>query len=404
MIKLRPPALLDVVLAGGLAALGVAQVLLEDGGALAVLLMLGMTLPVALRRAAPLLAVVVGWFLLFAEGGFGLDVTSQGYAAILALWITVYSVARHGRGSHPAVGLVWAMACVIGSVLSTTGADLASLLLTTVVTVAPWLAGYVVRRAETGRARAEDDAGRERAAAEQHAVAAVAVERARIAREVHDVLGHTLGLMVLQLGAAEQAMETDPDRAREAVRSARSAGKSALAEVRYLIDLQEDSIGGTEPPTRGLSDISELVATNRRAGIEIELDLDIGSGEHGGQEDGAFGEATPSATDLAAYRIVQESLTNALRHGDGPVRVGVRRTPTELSICVHNTVLGRSAAGGAPVGDSIGRGIIGMTERARSCGGSLTTGEVADGFLVQARLPVTGDGAGLDLTRPQAQV
>ena len=155
------------------------------------------------------------------------------------------------------------MACVLGSVITTTGFDVPSMLLTTVITVGPWLAGYAVRRSESGRARAEDDAQLARAEKERHAGDAVDDERTRIAREVHDVLGHTLGLMVLQLGAADQNLDSDPVRAREAVRSARQAGKSALAEVRYLIGLDDDVIDASAPPTSGLLDIPDLVEQNR---------------------------------------------------------------------------------------------------------------------------------------------
>jgi hypothetical protein len=156
--RFRPPPLLDAVLACGLTVLGVAQLLYEDAGLVSVALMIGITLPVALRRIAPLVAVAVSWAVIFVEGGLGADVTSQGYAAILALWVTVYSVARYGLGAHPRAGLVWAMACVLGSVITITGFDVPSMLLTTVITVGPWLAGYAVRRSESGRQRAEDDA------------------------------------------------------------------------------------------------------------------------------------------------------------------------------------------------------------------------------------------------------
>ncbi|WP_353509752.1 histidine kinase [Intrasporangium sp.] len=393
MTRFRRPPLLDAVLACGLAVLGVAQLWYEAAGLASVVLMIGITLPVALRRIVPLAAVVVSWTVILLEGGLGADVTSQGHAAILALWITVYSVARYGPGAHPRAGLVWAMACVLGSVITTTGFDVPSMLLTTVITVGPWLAGYAVRRSESGRARAEDDAELARAEKERHARDAVDDERTRIAREVHDVLGHTLGLMVLQLGAAEQNLDTDPVRARAAVRSARQSGKAALAEVRYLIGLDGDVIAASAPPTSGLLDIPDLVEQNRRAGVDVTLELDLGATAAGGEPR----DSTPSATDLAAYRIVQESLTNALRHGCGPVRVDLRRTPTEVTVAVHSAmqepagVGDRAAAdvGGAGRRDAAhtGRGIIGMTERARSCGGTLTAGPVSNGFLVEARLP-----------------
>lgn len=338
---------------------------------MAFVLMLCMTLPVALRRSAPLFAVAVSWFAIFLEGGFDEDVTSQGYAAILALWVTIYSVARHGRGRHPVAGLLWALAWVVGSVLIVTGVDLPSILLVTIVTVTPWLAGFLLRREATRRTNAEQEAGRAHEDAAHQAQVAVEEERSRIARDVHDVLGHTLGLIVLQLGAADQAMDSDPVRAREAVRSARRSAKEALAEVRYLVGLHEATTDIPAPPARGLADIPGLVAQDRAAGVEVDLEFDD-TGD----------EPLPAATDLAAFRIVQEALTNAVRHGVGPVRISVQRSAAEVAIVVSNTVRPARDAEGS------GRGIIGMKERARSCGGTVSAREVPDGFLVEARLPV----------------
>ncbi|NLG20703.1 MAG: hypothetical protein GX555_04615, partial [Actinomycetales bacterium] len=384
MARPHLPPLLDVALACGLTVLGVAQLLFEEAAPAAFVLLLAMTLPVMLRRSAPLVAVAVGWLALFVEGGLGEDVTSQGYAAILALWITVYSVARHGSGAQPLAGLVWAMACVVGSVTTTSGPDLPSLLLTTIITVTPWLAGNLIRREGARRARAEEVADLARLEAGQRATEAVAEERTRIAREVHDVLGHTLGLMVLQLGAADEAMDRDPVGAREAVRSARRAGKDALAEVRYLISLQdpvaEEQVAEEQVrPTRGLDDLPELVARNRRAGVDVDLELVVDPLE------GGSWVPVPAAADLAAYRIVQEALTNAVRHGVGRVQVDVRRTGADTRIVVRNRMAG-------VCGDGSGRGLIGMTERARSCGGTLSADRVGDDFVVEALLP-HGDSA-----------
>ena len=146
------------------------------------------------------------------------------------------------------------------------------------------------------------------------------------------------------------------------------------------------------PPTNGLLDIPDLVEQNRRAGVDVTLELDLGATAAGGHPQ----DSMPSATDLATYRIVQESLTNAVRHGCGPVRVDLRRTPTDVTVAVHSATrepagVGRAATELSPAdpdnGTGSGRGIIGMTERARSCGGTLSAGPVPGGFLVEARLP-----------------
>lgn len=383
--SLRPPPLVDVALAAGLTILGLAQLWHEGAGAAAVAAVVAMTAPVAVRRTLPLAAVAVSWTALFVGDGLGSDVTSQGYAAIFALWLTVYSVARHGQSPAPLSGLVWALSCTWGSVLARSGLDLPSLVLTAIITFAPWLAGAVVRREQVRREAAERAAEAATTAAEQEARQAVAEERTRIAREVHDVLGHTLGLMVLQLGAADRALHNDPAAARAALRSARDCGKSALAEVRYLIGLdgvtEEREHGVPAPPVPGLTDIPALVETAREAGVDVRLDVQ--------------GPLAPldAATDLAAYRIVQESLTNATRHGSGPVAVSVRPGASEVLLTITNPMASHP---GGTNGQAVnghgrnphGRGLIGMHERARSLGGSLSAAGVDGTFRVEARLPL----------------
>jgi signal transduction histidine kinase len=319
----RPP-LLDVALAAGLTLLGIAQVMTEGGSTRVAVLVATITVPVALRRAVPLAAVALPWFVLFLEGGLKEDVTSQGYAAILALWITIYSVARHGSGRQPIAGLMWALACVWSSVLLSTGIDAASLFLATIITVAPWAAGYLIRRERGLRSDAEERSRQLAMERARHAGEAVAAERTRIAREVHDVLGHTLGLIVLQLGAAEQALANSPGTARESVRTARSAGKAALAEVRYLIGLH-GTVQGDGQPMPGMDDVPALIDRTRDAGLDIVARIEpIGP--------------LPAAADLAAYRIVQESLTNAMKHGtdSDSVELVIESHPTEVHITVEN--------------------------------------------------------------------
>jgi signal transduction histidine kinase len=355
---MQRPHLVDLALAGALCLLGVGQVLADDGRPHVMVAVAAMTLPVAVRRSHPLASVTAAWLALFLTDGLGDDVTSQGYASIAALWITVYSVARHGRPPQPVAGLVWALGCVWGSVLATTGFEPASLLLTGIVTVAPWGAGNLLRSESLRRAEAE----------EQSAVVtdrAVTEERARIAREVHDVLGHTLGLMVLHLGAAEAALPRAPDIAQAAVRTARRAGKEALAEVRYLIGL--DPSDGATPPVPGIADVRDLVERLRGAGADIRLD---------GPPEGSWS----TAVDLAGYRIAQESLTNAIRHGRGPIQLSLTCTGDELQIRAENAA--RDGSVSRP-----GAGLVGMRERARSCGGEVHFGREGSRFIVAASLP-----------------
>ncbi|MFD7164671.1 ATP-binding protein [Streptomyces violascens] len=205
---------------------------------------------------------------------------------------------------------------------------------------------------------------------------AVAEERARIAREVHDVVAHTVSVMVIQASAAEDVFTAHPEQARQALRAIEGAGRSALGELRVLLrtESDEDSGDGRRPP-RGLGDLAELAANARAAGLAVEL-----------HEEGRA-ISPPSAVDLAGYRIVQEALTNTLRHaGAGRVRVSVCRDEEAVRIEVSDN--GRPGNRSWRSAGS-GRGLAGMRERASLLGGTLEAGPGPDGgFEVRAVLPI----------------
>lgn len=230
-----------------------------------------------------------------------------------------------------------------------------------------WTAGQW-RRAQRARARAET-------------LRAVAEERARIAREVHDVVAHTLSVMVIQAAAADDVFTERPDQARQALRAIEDGARSALGELRLLLrafrpDTEEDSAAGRREPGPSLARLDELADTVRATGMTVHVHRDGGT------------DGLPAAVDLAGYRIVQEALTNTLRHAAGADEVRVRVTAE--GECVRVTVVdngripqGRSASAGA------GRGLVGMRERVRLVGGSLRAGPLpAGGFEVAALLPV----------------
>jgi signal transduction histidine kinase len=202
--------------------------------------------------------------------------------------------------------------------------------------------------------------------------AAVAEERARIARELHDVIAHSVAVMTVQAGAAETMLGSDPARAAEPVRAVQETGRHALAEMKRLVGmLREDEEDLGLAPHPGLSRIDGLLAQVREAGLEVELEVD--------------GPARPLApgVDLSAYRIVQEALTNAIKHaGCAHLRVSIRYTDRDVQLEV--------ADDGSGAGDgSGGHGLIGMRERVAVFGGSLeTTSPPTGGFVVRARLPV----------------
>ena len=200
-------------------------------------------------------------------------------------------------------------------------------------------------------------------------------ERARIARELHDVIAHNVSLMVIQAGGARLVLDADVDRAEASLRTIEQAGNEALAEMRRLLGL----LGEDEPraltPQPGLTDVPVLITAACAAGLETSLRTD--------------GQALPvsAALDLCAYRVVQEALTNAIKYA-APARadVSVRWRAGELELEVLDS--GEGGGGRAPRG---GHGLIGMRERVTMHGGTLDHGRTADGgFGVRALIPVGG--------------
>jgi signal transduction histidine kinase len=203
---------------------------------------------------------------------------------------------------------------------------------------------------------------------------AAADERRRIARDLHDAIAHSLGVMMLQITGARLALPSDPDGAGEALREAERQGRQSLADIRRTVGLLAPSIETTSasPPTA--SDIPELVAGFSRAGLNVDLDVrgDLGR--------------VPPATGLALYRIVQESLTNVVKHAaEAPTRVAVEVDGRAVTIRVHNELGTKLRLPDAhPDG---GLGLWGMRERAGLVGGTLHAGRSGGGWVVEASLP-----------------
>ena len=233
-----------------------------------------------------------------------------------------------------------------------------------------WLGGLALRerseRAETAEQRATY-AEREREAA---ARIAVAEERARIARELHDIVAHAVGVMVLQVGAVRHRLPPALDEDKRALTAVEQAGRTALAEMRRLLGAMRDEQVELEPQP-GLGRLDALVAEVGRAGLPVELHV---SGEP---------VELPPAIDLSAYRIIQEALTNALKHaGAGHADVLVGYAGGDLRIEV------RDDGAKAKAGDGLGHGLVGIRERVKIHGGEMTAGPTGDGFVLKARLPL----------------
>jgi signal transduction histidine kinase len=238
-----------------------------------------------------------------------------------------------------------------------------------------WLAGYGLReRAEEAEA-AEGRAmlaERERDAA---ARVAVAEERARIARELHDVVAHAVSVMVLQVGAVRHKLPDELDEDKDALQGVERTGRSALAEMRRLLTaMRRDGDGAELTPQRGLDDLDSLLADVGRAGLPVRLNV---AGDR---------VPLPRGVDLSAYRIVQEGLTNALKHAHASeAEVALHYAPAELRIEV------RDNGAGAAASDGLGHGLVGVRERVKLYGGEMSAGTAPEGgFVLETRLPLGG--------------
>lgn len=359
----------DVVLAAGFLAVALAQLAVEPitrPAALSLLVALGSTLPLAWRRTAPATAAVAGtavWL-----------VPTDGY---LFLGYVMAGILFYSVGAY--VPQLWRALVISGFgaglavVLTLLGPEIPPVAIgSALVVLGPALAGRLVahQRAQTARLRRlSEELVHERAAAER---AAVAEERARIARDLHDVVGHEVTVIALQTDAAASALARAPERAAAPVAAIRESAAQALAEMRRVVGLLRDADEDVDlRPQPGLADVPALVERSRATGDDVELAFRPPS------------VALPRSLQVAVYRVVQEALTNARRHAPGSA-VRVRVESDRETLCVTVTSTG-GGAGRTPAG---GHGLAGMRERVRLHGGELLAGPVPGGFEVTARLPL----------------
>ncbi len=239
-----------------------------------------------------------------------------------------------------------------------------------------WFGGFFARSRATEARQARAEAQRLEQEQELAAEQAISAERQRIARELHDVIAHSVSVMTVQAGAVRRLLLPEQDKEREALLSVEATGRQALTEMRRLVGLlKEETVMPMYAPQPGMRTLDVLVGTVREAGLPVELTVE-----------GEQRELAPGV-DLAAYRVVQEALTNALKYA-GPARawVSVRWAPDELEVAVEND--GRGDANGQVGG---GHGLVGMRERVAVVGGRLESGpRTGGGFVVKARIPIGG--------------
>ncbi|MEU3372175.1 sensor histidine kinase [Streptomyces sp. NPDC006660] len=347
----------------------------------------GMATAVALRRRVPermlLLVIALG------VGQLALNVPPQ--VQDFAMLVIVYTVASAGRRWASRVALVATLcAAPLARVrwMQTGGADSGPekvffVIIMTVPFVLAWVLGDSMRTRKAYFAQLEERASRLEREREAQAKVAVAAERARIARELHDVVAHNVSVMVVQADGAAYVMDTSPDQARTALETISMTGRQALAEMRRLLGVLrtgEHEEAGEYVPQPDVRQIEDLVETVRGAGLTVDFKVE------------GTPRALPSGVELTAYRIVQEALTNTRKHGGPDAGASVRLVYFDdgLGLLVEDD--GRGAAhemyedGGA---DGQGHGLIGMRERIGMVGGTLDAGpRPGGGFRISALLPL----------------
>ena len=369
---MRRPSPFDIAIAAGLFAVGVTEVLgarlaedvVEGPTGLNLAAVALMTLPLAFRRQAPfpVALVIYGTFGARALAADPLEL----YPPVVATLIATYSLAAYGELRDALIGFgVLALSVGIAAERGSGGDAAPEVLPTLILTGGVLAAGRVVRvRQDRALAVART--------AEERAATAAADERARLARELHDAVSHSLASIVMQAGGAQDVLRKDPDRALTALGAIERTARGGLGEMRRLLGLLGEEEAPREPQP-GLARLDDLLGSVRQAGLAVETEVE---GER---------RPLPPAVDLSAYRIVQESLTNAMKHA-GPCRatVRLRYEPEALDVEVVDDGRGPGPTDGA------GRGLAGMRERTAVLGGRLEAGPAAGGrgFAVRARLPI----------------
>ena len=328
------------------------------------------TLPLLLRHRFPFAAPV---FTFAVQAGSAAAIPTLGVetTSLLALLLSFWVVGGHDDRGQAIAGAAIGCASIVVVAQLDRRVGPSDAVVGIVIGGVIWLIAYALRRRAQRTDELEARASQLEREQEELVRAGIAAERRRIARDLHDVIAHSLSVMIVQAGAARLLLDDDPERARASASAVEETGHQALVEVRRLLGM----LGNEEPglaPRPGLAAMSALVEHVRAAGLSVEVSVE---GEP---------HALPPGIDLTAYRIVQESLTNALRHA-GPAR-------TEVKVSYENDSLQLEIAnerGRGGNGGGFGHGLVGMRERAALYGGELECGpRPTGGYIVRARLPV----------------
>lgn len=342
------------------------------------LLFLAMSLPFVWRRRAPVAVLFVVVTSVVIQGQF-FDTSEQApLQNFLALLLAFYTVAAHAVPRRAVYGGAIAGVVFVAVDLRAllAGANPGEIIPAWLFLGAAWLTGWTLHRRRLQTVRLEDRAAQLEIEREEKARAAVAEERARISRELHDVIAHSVSVIVVQAQAAQRLLDGEQREARQALGSIETTGRQALTEMRRLLGILRRTDGELAlAPQPGLHDLDALIVQMRESGLPAELRVE---GES---------RPLPPGVDLSAYRIVQEALTNTLKHaGPARARVEIHYGDDELDLEITDDGPGTGRGGGA------GQGLVGMRERVALYGGVLESGKRdGGGYLVRARLPLDSE-------------
>jgi signal transduction histidine kinase len=347
----------------------------------AYLLAVALCVPFVFHRRFPVAAITVACcaLVLYAVGRY------SAYPG-LPIFVLVAGISLHStrRKALLAAGL-GAVALSVGVWLQPERVATASTWVASLLAVAvAWLWGENLRNRRARWAAMEERARRLEAEREERDRQAVTDERLRIARELHDVVAHSMSVIAVQSGVANHVIDSRPAQARQALATIEATSRGALVELRRLLGVlrQGDDPVASLEPNPGMAEIGRLADQVRSAGVKVELKVE---GEPGD---------LPPGVDLSAFRIAQEGLTNVLKHGGGVARMLVRYSPGAVAVEIADD--GRAGTVDEAAGEGTGHGLIGMRERVAVFGGELTAGPVpGGGYRMAARLPyAAAAGAG----------
>jgi signal transduction histidine kinase len=372
----RHPRLVDGLLALLLAALGAGTAFAGRPAQVALPLLLTMIIPVVFRRRNPVAAFSVA----VVSGAVQLAVFPRPSAADLAIPVLLYTLAAYRPRRVSLAGLAICLAgSIVGVLVWTAGLALDRQIIVALVifcgtALVAWVLGDSMRYRRAYYAALEERAARLEREADAQAQIATAAERARIARELHDVIAHHVSVMVVQADGAGYALDGNPERARRALAAISATGRQTLTEMRRLLGLLRSGDARTElTPQPGLGQLRELVEQARAAGMSVSLTQQ------------GVPHPLPEGAELAGYRVVQESLTNTRKHAGLAAAASITLRYDHDGLVVQVSDNGRGAPAG---GDGTGHGLAGMRERVEMYGGTVTAGPLANGgYQVTARIP-----------------